>query len=92
MVSPPKASSISSMVQLVRPPATSALATAVSISKPLEEGRAAILTSTHMPGTGWYDDSIQALRLLPAEKNVPDVFVFRLYMICPCLSTAVTCF
>ena len=34
----------------------------------LEEGRAAILTSTHMPGTGWYDDSIQALRLLPSEE------------------------
>ena len=34
----------------------------------LEEGQAAILTSTHMPGTGWYDDSIQALRLLPSEE------------------------
>ena len=34
----------------------------------LEEGQAAILTSIHEPGTDWYDDSIQALRLLPSEE------------------------
>lgn len=34
----------------------------------LEEGQAAILTATHMPGTGQYEDPIQALRLLPSEE------------------------
>lgn len=34
----------------------------------LEEGRAAVLTSTHVSGTGWYDDPIQAARLLPSEE------------------------
>lgn len=34
----------------------------------LEEGRAAVLTSTHVSGTGWYDDPIQAAGLLPSEE------------------------
>ncbi len=34
----------------------------------LEEGQAAILSSIHIPGTGRYDDLIQAVRLLPSEE------------------------
>lgn len=34
----------------------------------LEEGQAAVLSSIHIPGTGRYDDLIQAVRLLPSEE------------------------
>ena len=34
----------------------------------LEEGQAVALSSVHEPGTGQYDDKIQAIRLLPSEE------------------------
>ena len=34
----------------------------------LDDGQAAALSNIHTPGTGWYDDAIQAVRLLPTDE------------------------
>ncbi|MBD5160491.1 MAG: hypothetical protein HDT14_00420 [Oscillibacter sp.] len=34
----------------------------------LDDGQAAALSSIHTPGTGWYDDTVQAVRLLPTDE------------------------